>query len=132
MMATSATVVNLRDTGLTRDYSVGVYAVGMALAAVFAAIVGMYVLARGNEGGALAALGAGGLLAVLAWGMWHLKPWRYTLGYAVHVAGILLGIYQFLVWLRHVITLINTDPAIAESGRTWAAIWRELPAQAAC
>lgn len=127
MMATSATVVNLRDTDLTRDYSVGVYAVGMALAAMFAMAVGLYVLAQGNEGGAIAALAVGGVLATLAWGMWHLKPWRYTLGYAVHVAGILLGIYQFLVWLRHVITLINTDPAIAEAGRTWAAIWRELP-----
>ncbi len=126
--ATPAAVVNLAGASTRREYSVSVYAVTIALVAVAALVVGAHVLLnQGFTVSVLLALGVAAILAVLSWSVWEMKPWRYRLGYGVHIGGILFGIALLLSWLGHVVNLINADEAIIESGHALSVILREIP-----
>lgn len=89
---------------------------GVTIIAILAAIGGVFGLLAGlalvGIGGAVAAGGAaaGGLATIvgllllvygvvgliLAYGFWTLKPWAWTLGVGLEVAGIVINILQFM------------------------------------
>jgi hypothetical protein len=90
-----------RPTGIT------ILAVLAAIGGVFAllaglALVGMGGLAGTAGGGGFAAilgllfLALGALELVLAYGFWTLKPWAWTLGIGLQVAGVVLNVLQFM------------------------------------
>ncbi len=125
--ASAPDVANLTTGRLASSYTARVYAAVMIVLTLFIALVGFYQFAHGIYVDALAAWGIAVFPAVLAWGIWTNKPWRYRLSAAVHLVGVLLGIYQIARWIAHVVALILADPTIAEAGGTWAAIRAKLP-----
>jgi uncharacterized membrane protein (DUF2068 family) len=90
-----------RPTGIT------ILAVLAAIGGVFGVLAGLALLGIGavaataGLGGLAAFLGLvalvyGVLSLVLAYGFWTLKPWAWTLGVGLEIAGILINVLQYV------------------------------------
>jgi hypothetical protein len=80
-----------------------ILAVLSAIGGVFGVIEGFAVMAIAGTifGGAgfilgLALIAWAALSIALAWGFWTLQPWAWPLGVVLEVAGIVLGVLQYL------------------------------------
>lgn len=94
--------MNQRPTGVT------ILAVLSAIGGVFSILAGVALLGLGAIAGSVGAGGLGGLAAifgiiflalgiaeiVLAYGMWTLKPWAWTLGIGLAVVSLALVVVQ--------------------------------------
>jgi uncharacterized membrane protein (DUF2068 family) len=91
-----------RPTGIT------ILAVLAAIGGIFGVLGGLALIGIGSIvattsglGGLAALLGVvalmyGVLSLVLAYGFWTLKPWAWTLGVGLEVAGIVINVLQYL------------------------------------
>jgi peptide/nickel transport system permease protein len=125
-----STVIDLGTETEKRYFTTTVYAVAVAVLAVFALGAGVYQLFHGNAAAAIAAFGVSGVLTTLAWGMWSLQPWRYRYGRYVHLGAVAAAAVIFVVWLVNLISAISASEEIAEAGGSLGVILGEVPSLA--
>lgn len=110
-------------TGITRlntepsegTYLTGFYAGLMFLGGLLALGAALFLAGR-QQASIVIALILGVVMLGLAWAFRTRQPWRYRAADGFHLALLVWGAFNLIIWLKSVLDLINADARVAEAG----------------